>query len=86
MAESGAPGFDIVQWYAIWVVAKTPKDITDKLHSDLTAIIHSADYKQRQLEAGTDIVGSSPEALAARQKTDIDKYRKIAAAAGIKPE
>jgi len=86
VAESGAPGFDIVQWYAIWVAAKTPKDIVDKLHTDIVAIIHSPDYKQRQLEAGTDVAGSTAEALAARQKIDIEKYRKIAAAAGIKPE
>ena len=86
IAESGAPGFDIVQWYAIWVAAKTPKEITDKLHNDITAIIHSPDYKQRQLEAGTDIAGSSPDALSARQKADIEKYRRIATAAGIKPE
>jgi hypothetical protein len=31
-------------------------------------------------------VGSSPEALGARQKTEIEKYRKIAVSAGIKPE
>ena len=86
VAESGAPGFDIVQWYAIWVAAKTPPEIAGKLHTDITSIIHSADYKQRQLEAGTDIVGGSPAQLADRQKTDIEKYRKIAAAAGIKPE
>ncbi len=86
VAESGAPGFDIVQWYAIWVAAKTPKDIVDKLHADLISVIQSPDYKQRQLEAATDIVGSSAEALSVRQKTDIEKYRKIAAAAGIKPE
>lgn len=86
IAEAGAPGFDIVQWYAIWVAAKTPKDIADKIYADVTSIIHSPDYKQRQLEAGTDITGSTPEALSARQKQDIEKYRKIAAAAGIKPE
>ena len=57
VAESGAPGFDIVQWYAIWVAAKTPKDIVDKLQRDIVRIIHSPDYKQRQLEAGTDVVG-----------------------------
>lgn len=86
VAESGAPGFDIVQWYAIWVAAKTPRDIVDKLHADITSIIHSPDYKQRQLEAGTDIVGSNAEALSLRQKVDIEKYRKIATAAGIAPE
>ncbi len=86
VAESGAPGFDIVQWYAIWVAAKTPKDIVDKIHADIVGIVRSPEYKQRQLEAGTDIVGSTADALTARQKTDIEKYRKIAAAAGIKPE
>ena len=86
IAEAGAPGFDIVQWYAIWVAAKTPKDIADKIYADVTSIIHSPDYKQRQLEAGTDITGSTPDALSQRQKQDIEKYRKIAAAAGIKPE
>jgi len=86
VAESGAPGFDIVQWYGIWVAAKTPKEITDKIHADIVSIIQSPDYKQRQLEAGTDIVASSAEALSNRQKIDIEKYRKIAVAAGIKPE
>ncbi len=86
IAEAGAPGFDIVQWYAIWVAAKTPRDIADKIYADVTSIIQSADYKQRQLEAGTDIIGSTADALSARQRQDIEKYRKIAAAAGIKPE
>ena len=86
VAESGAPGFDIVQWYAIWVAAKTPKEIVDKIYTDIVSILQSADYKQRQLEAGTDIVASSAEALTNRQKIDIEKYRKIATAAGIKPE
>jgi tripartite-type tricarboxylate transporter receptor subunit TctC len=86
VAEAGAPGFDIVQWYAIWVAAKTPKDIVDKLYGELVSIIRSPEYKQRQIEVATDVVGSSAEVLAARQKTDIEKYRKIAAAAGITPE
>ena len=86
IAEAGAPGFDIVQWYAIWMPAKPAKELFDKIHGDIVRIIHSPDYKQRQLEAATDVVGSSPEFLASRQKADIEKYRKIAVAAGIKPE
>jgi len=86
IAESGAPGFNIVQWYAIWMPAKPPRDILEKLQGELVRIIQSPDYKQRQLEAATDIVGSSAETLANFQKTEIEKYRKIAAAAGIMPE
>jgi len=85
-SESGAPGFDIVQWYAIWMPAKPQKDVFEKIQGELVRIIHSPEYKQRQLEVATDIVGSSAEHLAAFQKAQIEKYRKIATAAGIKPE
>ena len=86
VAESGAPGFNIVQWYSIWMPAKPPRDVLEKLQGELVRSIQSPDYKQRQLEVATDVVGSSAEALASLQKTEIEKYRKIAAAAGIKPE
>ena len=86
IAESGAPGFNIVQWYSIWMPAKPPRDVLEKLQGELVRIIQSPDYRQRQLEVATDIVGSSAETLADFQKTEIEKYRKIAAAAGIKPE
>jgi len=86
IAESGAPGFNIVQWYSIWMPAKPPRDVLEKLQGELVRIIQSPDYRQRQLEVATDIVGSSAETLADFQKSEIEKYRKIAAAAGIKPE
>jgi tripartite-type tricarboxylate transporter receptor subunit TctC len=86
VAESGAPGFNIVQWYAIWMPAKPPRDVLDKLQSELVRIIQSPDYRQRQLEVATDIVGSSAESLGTFQKSEIEKYRRIAAAAGINPE
>jgi tripartite-type tricarboxylate transporter receptor subunit TctC len=86
VAEAGAPGFDIVQWYAIWLPAKTPKDVAGKLHAEIVRIIQSPDYKKRQIEVATDVVGSSPEALRELQKTEIEKYRKIATSAGITPE
>lgn len=86
IAEAGAPGFDIVQWYAIWLPARTPADIAAKLHDEIVQIVNLPDYKQKQLEVATDVVGSTPEALAAQQKADIEKYRRIAAVAGIAAE
>ena len=86
VAEAGAPGFDIVQWFAIWLPAKTPKDIASRIHSDIARIVQTQEYKQRQFEVAADVVGSSADALANFQKTEIEKYRKIAAAAGITPE
>ena len=86
IAEQGLPGFDIVQWFAVWVPAQTPKEIVEKLNAEITAIVRSPEYKQRMLEAGTEAVGGPAEELRVFQKNEIAKYRKIAATAGIQPE
>jgi tripartite-type tricarboxylate transporter receptor subunit TctC len=86
VAESGLPGFDIVQWFALWVPAQTPKEVVQKLNADISAIIRSSDYRQRMVESGTEAMGGTPEQLAAFQASEIKKYRQIAQTAGIKVE
>ncbi len=86
LAESGLPGFDIVQWFAVWVPAKTPKNIVDRLNGEIVRIVQSPEFKRRMTEAGTDAVGSSADHLGQWQRSEIEKYRKIGGLAGIKPE
>lgn len=90
VAKSAPDGYTLMlsasSEVSIWMPAKPPRDVLEKLQGEFVRIIQSADYKQRQLEAATDIVGSSAETLGNFQKTEIEKYRKIAAAAGIMPE
>jgi tripartite-type tricarboxylate transporter receptor subunit TctC len=78
------PGFDISQWNAVWAPAATPKDVLDKLSAEITRIVQSPDYKARMTEQGSEAIGNSPSELAAFQKAEIDKYRKIAQQANIK--
>ncbi|MBM3359429.1 MAG: tripartite tricarboxylate transporter substrate binding protein [Betaproteobacteria bacterium] len=86
IAESGLPGFDIMQWFAVWVPAKTPRDIIDRLNGEIVKVVQSPEYKKRMTEAGADAVGSTAEHLGQLQRIEIEKYRKIAALAGITPE
>jgi tripartite-type tricarboxylate transporter receptor subunit TctC len=80
------PGFDITQWNAVWAPAATPKDVLDKLSAEITRIVQSPEYKARMLEQGSVAVGNSPSELGAFQKAEIDKYRKIARQANMKPD
>jgi tripartite-type tricarboxylate transporter receptor subunit TctC len=80
------PGFDITQWNAVWAPAGTPKDVLDKLSTEIIRIVQSADYKARMSEQGSEAIGSSPPELAAFQKDEIAKYRKIAQQANIKAD
>jgi tripartite-type tricarboxylate transporter receptor subunit TctC len=86
LAESGLPGFDIIQWFAFWVPARTPKDVVDRLNGEIVKIVQSPEYKRRMTEAGADAVGSSADHLGQLQRSEIEKYHKIGGLAGIKPE
>jgi tripartite-type tricarboxylate transporter receptor subunit TctC len=78
------PGFDVTQWNAVWAPAATPKDVLDKLSTDITRIVQSPEYKARMTDQAALAIGSSPLELAAFQKAEIDKYRRIARQANIK--
>jgi tripartite-type tricarboxylate transporter receptor subunit TctC len=78
------PGFDVTQWNAVWAPAATPKDVLDKLSTEITRIVQSPDYKARMAAQAAEAIGNSPSELAAFQKAEIDKYRKIAQQANIK--
>lgn len=83
MAET-VPGFDIGQWFAMWVPAGTPHDIVQKLNTEVVAIVQSPDYRAMMLEVGTEVIGSTPEALRKHQVAEIEKYKRIAREANIK--
>jgi len=38
------PGFDIGQWFAVWVPAGTPPEIVKKLNTELAAIVRTPDF------------------------------------------
>jgi tripartite-type tricarboxylate transporter receptor subunit TctC len=48
--------------------------------------VRHAEVAQRYSTLGIDAVGSTPEAYAAQNRIDVDKYAKAVKAAGIKAE
>jgi tripartite-type tricarboxylate transporter receptor subunit TctC len=50
VAEAGVAGFDVSSWYAIYVPAKTPRDVVAKVNADMTAVLND-DPDQGQVQA-----------------------------------
>jgi tripartite-type tricarboxylate transporter receptor subunit TctC len=65
IAEQGLPGFDAVSWFALFVPAGTPRPFIDRLQGEVKKILASPDVAKKLAEAGLDVVGSSPDELAA---------------------
>jgi tripartite-type tricarboxylate transporter receptor subunit TctC len=81
--ESGLSGFDVSGWYAFYFPAKTPAEIVQKMHADTVAALADPRVKRRLEELGLFVVGSTPDALAAYQKAEMDKWGPVIKAAGI---
>ncbi|WP_315835647.1 tripartite tricarboxylate transporter substrate binding protein [Bradyrhizobium prioriisuperbiae] len=74
IAEAGVPGFDVSSWFALYVPAKTPPEIIARINRDSAAALQHASVKPRLEELGSEIVGSTPEALAAHLAAEMDKW------------
>lgn len=71
------PGFDVDNWYAMFMPAGTPKPIIEELHTEILKAINAPDVQDYMLREGAQPVGSSPEELASMFKREIAKYAKV---------
>jgi tripartite-type tricarboxylate transporter receptor subunit TctC len=86
IAESGIPGYEVGNWYAIVAPARTPDPVVARLHGEIVKVLATAEMKKRLFELGADPVGSTPEELARYQQAELAKWAKVVKAAGIRPE
>lgn len=85
--ESGAPGYEVVVWYAMFAPAATPRAVHARLHADLVRAINSTELRERMTgQLGVDPITSTPEQLAQYSRTEIKKWGKVAQEAGVKVE
>ena len=86
VAESGLAGFEVTGVTAAWAPAKTPAAILTRLNQEIVRHLNRQDVKERYLSNDMEVVASTPEQLAARQKSDMVKWGKLFSDAGIKPQ
>jgi tripartite-type tricarboxylate transporter receptor subunit TctC len=85
--EAGLPGLHLAVWNALWAPKGTPRPVIDKLNAAAVQAMADPVFKRRMIELALEMPptdGLTPEALAALQKTAIDKWWPLMKAAGIK--
>jgi tripartite-type tricarboxylate transporter receptor subunit TctC len=86
IAEAGVPGYESVQWYGVLAPAGTPRDIVQRLYTEIAKALRAGDVRERLAADGAEPVGNTPEEFAAFIRAEIGKWAKVAKAAGIQPE
>ena len=85
MAEA-APGFQAVAWFGMFVARGTPPAVVKRIRDDVAEVLTIADVRKRMNEVGGDPVGMSSENFSAWVRSEIERWNKVAKAAGIKPQ
>jgi tripartite-type tricarboxylate transporter receptor subunit TctC len=75
--ESGVDNYDVVSWNALFAPARTPPEIVKTLNGALQKILADALLRKRLLALGIEAKASTPEEIAERLKSDIDKWRSV---------
>jgi tripartite-type tricarboxylate transporter receptor subunit TctC len=86
IAESGYPGYSLVNWYGIMAPAGTPAPIVSRLNAEITGALKTPAIAERLVGVGLDVAPSTPAEFEALVKRDIEKYRRIIEMTGAKPE
>jgi tripartite-type tricarboxylate transporter receptor subunit TctC len=80
-------GFDIegTGWYAIYLPAKAPDDVVERLNKALVGAVHAPAVKERLLALGLVPTGTSAAELARIQKASSDLWAPAVKASGFTP-
>ncbi|MDB5923011.1 MAG: hypothetical protein JWN13_1947 [Betaproteobacteria bacterium] len=84
--EAGLPGFDVGLWYGLLARGGTPKNLVDRLSSEIAKILAMGDFREKVAAQGLEIFVSNPEQYGAMLKAESQKFARVVKAADIKPE
>ena len=76
------PKFEVELVYAMVAPAGTPKDIINKLNSQLVSVLNNPEIKSQLNSKGFDVTSSSPEQLGEYIKSEVSKWAPIVKKSG----
>jgi tripartite-type tricarboxylate transporter receptor subunit TctC len=86
LASSGVPGYEASGITALLTTGRTPAAVVKRLNEVVVRYINTPEVKDKLFNAGGEVVGSSPEQLAALIKREMAVWGKVIKDAGIRVE
>ena len=86
VSESGLPGFEVPSWLGVLAPAATPRNIVNRLHTEIATVLQSQDVKDRLAAEGGEVIGSGPDQFGAYMRAELARWGKIVRDARIRAE
>ena len=84
--ESGLKGYDVILWHGLIGPKNLPRPIVDRVNGELNKALKAKDMEEKLAADGVSSAGGTPEQFGTLIKRDIDVWRKVVKAAGVKAE
>jgi len=85
VAESGLPGYGIVNWRGVLAPAAVPREIVVRLNAEIVKAVRAPDLSEALVREGYDPIADSPDAFAETIRTEVARFAKVVRAAGLSP-
>jgi tripartite-type tricarboxylate transporter receptor subunit TctC len=86
LKELGLPDLEVDTWYGVFAPAGTAKPVIAKLNSELNALLKEPDVRDLLRKQGMIAVGGTPERFGALVQSELKRWPRVVAAAGIKAD
>jgi tripartite-type tricarboxylate transporter receptor subunit TctC len=80
------PDYEAMQWYGLLAPAGVPAAVVEKLNAEALVALRSKEMRDRLASDGAEPLGSTPAEFAAFIRRELDKWTRVARAAGIEPQ
>ncbi len=77
VAAAGVPGYEAVSTYGFFAPAKTPVPIVTRWHQEIAKLLTQPGVKEKLFNTGSEAVGSTPEELTAKMKSEMARLSKV---------
>ena len=84
--EEGIIGFDVANWYGVMAPAGTPREIVQKLNTDINKAMQVPEVRARLESVGTQLREQSAAEFEAYMKAEVAKYAKLIKDTGVRIE
>ena len=86
LIESGYPGAEVSNWFALYAPAGTPPAVVKRLHGAYTQVLKQPEMKAKLEGMGFDFVFVNPDQATDFMRSELVRWARVAAHAGIKAE
>jgi tripartite-type tricarboxylate transporter receptor subunit TctC len=86
IAEAGLPGFEVPLWYSILAPANTPKDVVNRLSTDISRALSTPEIRDRLMGQGFEVSYLNADQMSELIKRDMLRWQKSIRDIGLKME